>query len=63
MKNDKKNRMNPEIKVRHMLANPNIFSDKVYEMRKTEKFIALAETGSSQDIKKMKKILDTDIKK
>ncbi len=46
-----------------MLANQNVFSDKVYEMRKTEKFIALSETGSASDIMKMKKILDNDIRK
>jgi hypothetical protein len=55
--------MNSAIKVMHMLANPNVFSDKVYEMRKTEKFISYAETGSPQDISKMHEILGKDIKR
>ena len=46
-----------------MLANPHVFSDKIYELRKTEKFIMLAETGSSNDIARMKRILETDIKR
>lgn len=49
--------------MKHNIANTNVFSDKVYEFRKTEKFITLAETGSSEDINKMKGVLDQDIKK